>query len=116
METTDIIRVTLPYAVAFALTHLIVLPFKSFFLTGAIRRTAVRATTWNVVAVAYTVIVLLIFGPESQTVTLGLLKFLPALLVFAVSIGVWLYIMVVATRKYMLIDLTVFTILALAAS
>lgn len=116
MESTDIIRVILPYAVAFALTHLIVLPFKSFFLTGPIRQTAVRATIWNVAAVAYTVVVMLIFGLESQSVTSGLLKFLPALLVFTVSIGVWLYIMVSATRKYMLIDVAVFTILALAAS
>lgn len=116
MTMPDILFTVLPFAIAFALTHLIVLPFKAFFITGDLRRIAVRATTWNLLALVYTAAVLFLFGVETETVFWGAIRFLPTFLVFAFSIGVWLYIMVRATRKFMLIDVAVFTILALAAS
>lgn len=116
MTTPDILSTALPFAIAFAMTHLIALPFKAFFITGVPRQVAVRATTWNLLALAYTAAVLFLFGVESQSVLLGVIKFLPAFLAFAFSIGIWLYIMVHATRKFMLIDVAVFTILAIAAS
>ena len=116
MTTPEIFSTTLPFAIAFALTHLIVLPFKAFFITGDLRDKALRATTWNLLALVYTAAVLFLFGVETESAFWGVIKFLPTIVVFAISIGVWLYVMVCATRKFMLIDVAVFTILAFAAS
>ncbi len=116
MTTPEIFSTTLPFAIAFAMTHLIVLPFKAFFISGDLRHIAVRATTWNLLALVYTAAVLFLFGVETESVFWGMIKFLPTFLVFAFSIGIWLYVMVRATRKFMLIDVAVFTILAFAAS
>lgn len=116
MAAPDILATALPFAVAFVLTHLIVLPLKAFFIDSDLRKIAVRATTWNLLAVVYTATALFIFGLEAQSLFWGIIKFLPALLVFAVSIGIWIQIMVRATKKFMLIDVAVFTILAFAAS
>ena len=116
MTTPDFLATALPFAIALAMTHLIVLPFKAFFITGDLRQIAVRATTWNLLALVYTAAVLFLFGVETESAFWGVTKFLPTFLVFAFSIGVWLYIMVRATRKFMLIDAVVFTILAFAAS
>lgn len=116
MSSPEIIATALPFVIALALTHLIVLPFKAFFIESDLRHIAVQATTWNLIAVAYTAAVLFLFGLETQSLLWGAVKFLPVFLIFAFSIAIWLYTMVQATRKFMLIDVAVFTILALAAS
>lgn len=116
MTSIDVMSPVIFFAIAFAMTHLIVLPFKAFFITGDLRDKAVRATTWNLLALVYTAAVLFLFGVETESAFWGVIRFLPALIIFAFSIGVWLYIMVRATKKFMLIDVAVFTILAFAAS
>lgn len=116
MNAPHILNLIIPFAVAFAMTHLIVLPLKAFFLNGDLRHTAVRAATWNLLALVYTVTVVFISGIDAHTGIWDTVKFLPTFVIFAFSIGVWLYIMVRATKKFMLIDVAVFTILAFAAS
>ncbi len=116
MTAQNILFTVLPFAIAFGMTHLIVLPFKAFFITGDLRHMALRATTWNLLALVYTATVLFLFGVESGNLFWGAVKFLPAFLVFAFSVGTWLYVMVRADGKLMLIDVAVFTILAIAAS
>ena len=116
MTTPEIIATVLPFAIAFAMTHLIVLPFKAFFIDDDLWRIAVQATIWNILAVLYAAGVLFLFGVETQSLFWGVVKFLPVFLIFAFSIAIWLYIMMRATKKYMLVDVSVFTILALAAS
>jgi hypothetical protein len=116
MTAVDTFQILLPFGIAFAMTHLIVLPFKSFFLEGDLRKMAARATVWNLMALGYSATMLFLFGIESPDLVWGAIKYLPTLLVFALSIGIWLTIMVRATKKYMLIDVAVFTILAMAAA
>lgn len=116
MSSPEILNLVIPFAVAFAMTHLIVLPLKAFFLNGDLRHIAVRAATWNLLALVYTVTVVFISGVEAHTGVWDTIKFIPTMAIFAFSIGVWLYVMVRATKKFMLIDVVVFTIMAFAAS
>lgn len=116
MNSPNILHLIIPFAIAFAMTHLIVLPLKAFFLNGDLRHAAVRAATWNLLALVYTVTVVFISGVQTHTGIWDAVRFLPTFVIFAFSIGVWLFVMIRATKKFMLIDVAVFTILAFAAS
>ncbi len=116
MISSGMFSFLVPFTIAFAMTHLIVLPLKAFFITGDLHHTAVRAATWNLLALVYTATIVFISGVEAQSGTWGIMKFSPTIVIFAVSIGVWIYVMFRAPRKMMMIDLAVFTILAFAAS
>jgi hypothetical protein len=116
MESFEALRIAIPLAVAFALTHLVVLPLKAFFLSGGLRALSLRAAYWNAAAVAYAAAVVFIFGLESSGLLWGLIKFAPTLLIFAVSIGIWGFVMTRAGRKLFVIDAAVFAILAILAS
>ena len=116
METANLIHLAIPFVVAIGMTHLIVLPIKTFLIEGELRDLAMRANTWNLMALIYTAGVLFLFGVESHNLFQGVAKFLPAFIALIFSIGIWGYILVRATKKFVLVDVAVFTILAFAAS
>ncbi len=106
----------LPFIMALALTHLLVLPIKSFFLKGWQQGLAQRTTIANVVVTVYAILAFYILGSNNPGTVWATVKLIPVVVTASYSIGVWIYLMFRGPKQVLILDVSVFTIIALFAS
>ena len=113
---TGSIMTVFPFAVALALTHLIVLPMKSFFLSPEQRKPVNRASIGNLIAVAYFMLVFVGFDADPTEPFWAWVKIAPILVLMVYSLGVWLRLMATGPRYLLAVDILVYTVIAFAAA
>lgn len=103
----------LRFVIALALTHLLVLPIKSFFMEPNLQKLAQRMTLANVAMTTYAILAFFILGGHEPGTLWSTIKLVPVLVVGGLSIGVWIYLMFKGPGKLLVVDAAIFTALSI---